>query len=82
MQELWTTLGADPFAAAEIVELRLPCSDGFLNVRGDANGSEPILQRVMLILLTLWRFKKYSDSRWVSVLMQLQDLNARLANGP
>ena len=81
LHELWTALGADPFVVSEIVEFRLAYFDGFINICSDLEASDSIIQRAAFILLTLWRFRKHSASRWVSVGCACRTLTAGLLTG-
>ena len=66
LRQLWTLVGADPFIIDEIVELGLICIKGILYVRATHVGQARCLARVRFILITLWRFGKYTESRWIT----------------
>jgi len=82
LYELWTCLGVDP-EAIEVVseELRLQWKDGLLCVKDTAASSQNIVGQVSFALLSVWKFKKFSSSRWVSVGCSCRSLVASLLTG-
>ena len=68
--ELWVSIGADPAAVDEICELRMHWSGDHLYVVEGSGGQpsdEPVAHRVSFVLLSLWSFITFSESRWISV---------------
>ena len=81
LQELWVSLGADPFVVGEIMDLRLIYEDGCLWTIQVDNDIRAIVHRVVFILLSLWRFKQYSEGRWVSIGDSCRSLVAGMLTG-
>ena len=81
LQELWVSLGADPFVVGEIMDLRLIYEDGCLWTIQVDNDIRAIVHRVVFILLSLWRFTQYSEGRWVSIGDSCRSLVAGMLTG-
>ena len=68
LRDLWTAVGADVFIVDEIADLRLWFMDGFINVSmAIFRTLDKVHPRIRFIILTLWRFRRYNEIRWISV---------------
>ena len=67
LELLWAALGADRFVISEICSLRLFYKNGFLHVRESARQGAEVYERISFVILRLWQFNAYTDSRWLSV---------------
>lgn len=70
LRELWASIGAEPAVIDEICSLRMAWFGGFLNIvettDGAAADDNPI-HRLSIVIMSLWSFSTFSDSRWISV---------------
>ena len=62
---LWALLGADPFVLQEIKDLGFVYRNGSIQVAWDRESDDELAQRVTFTLLSLWRFRKHRESRWL-----------------
>jgi len=82
LQDLWLALGvAPPVVEVLAEELRLRWRDGRLEVAAPCRGTEDLVGKVSFALLSLWRFEKFSESRWVTVGASCRSLVAGLLTG-
>ena len=82
LYELWTSLGVEHEAANILAtELRLQWKGGNLEVSETAAQITNIVGQVSFVLLSVWRFKAFSDSRWVSVGCSCRALATSLLTG-
>lgn len=66
-RQLWQLLGVDPNIADIAEELQLMFEDGKLCVARKFENSASLWESIELVLLSIWAFRKYSDSRWLSL---------------
>ena len=69
LYELWLGLGYEGFVVDEIVAMRLHCKDDmFLVIETAGEGrNESVSSRVSFVLITIWTFDLFVESRWLSV---------------
>lgn len=82
LYELWTSLGVEHEVADILAtELRLQWKGGNLEVSEAAAEIPNIVGQASFALLSVWRFRVFSDSRWVSVGCSCRALAASLLTG-
>ena len=64
---LWQVLGVAPGTIALLLGMELRVSDGILIVSETWCGEIDLAHRIYTTLLAVWKFKKFSDSRWLTV---------------
>ena len=79
--ELWTTLELDQDVVELLVALQLRWEDGHLACAKAYEACDDVVQQVTMCLLRCWRFKKFSDSRWVSIGTSCRCMLSALALG-
>jgi hypothetical protein len=67
LRDIWTTLCVEESLATELVQLRLFFHGGRLHGTADILGLDTFADRIAYCLAALWRFTKFSESRWISV---------------
>jgi hypothetical protein len=67
LRQLWASLGVDPDVTEELVELRVIYRSGNLQVDAAFQDSIDLVDRLSACCLAVWRFVKFSDSRWITV---------------
>ena len=65
--QLWTMLGLPSDLCDELAELGLICVHGSLLVDPRFQGDGAVLQRIVVLLLKVWEFREWTDSRWLSL---------------
>ena len=81
VMEFWQLLGVDA-AMLEAVALVNPCwRDGQLHVSAALANDEDKVERISAVVLYLFRFRKFVDSRWCTVGASLRAVLASLAAG-
>ena len=63
--DLWVALAVEPEMLQLLVDLRLRWRDGRLLVSDEVPSNE-VVSQVFFCLTSLWRFKSYSEGRWVA----------------
>lgn len=81
LPELWSCLGVEPAIAQELTELGLVWADGRLLVHRCAAGDPELVRRVSSALLGVFRFQRFTDSRWCSIGLSCRALVASLLLG-
>lgn len=82
MGEMWTTLGVEPAVVEVLVaDLQLRWQGGSLQVAAKWAASSGLVEKVSFCLLSLWHFRSFSDSRWVSVGCSCRTLATGLLTG-
>lgn len=66
-RQLWQLLGLDPNIAEIAESLELRFESGQLHIATKWEQDSTVWETIELVLLHIWSFKKYSDSRWLSV---------------
>lgn len=66
-RQLWQLLGIDPNIAEVAEELQLRFERDRLRIAKKWQGDAAVWDTIELVLLHIWAFKKYTDSRWLSV---------------
>ena len=77
----WNALGVDPAVANELAELNVRWSGDRLLVCAAARSSDGLIERVSTLMLALFRFQKFSDSRWCTLGAACRSLTAALCVG-
>ena len=76
---LWTALGLDPtLVEALACQLRLQWKGGRLQVAASCLHLPDVMETVSSALLGVWHFKRFSDSRWITVGCSCRTLVASL----
>ena len=79
---LWTALGLDPVLVEVLSStLRLRWKDGRLQVAASCLKLPDVMETVSSSLLGVWHFKRFSDSRWITVGCSCRTLIAGLLTG-
>jgi hypothetical protein len=73
---LWRTLRLDDACIAILMDLQLRFYDGALHAAMHVQSDPNHLETVVAIVLTVWKFTKYTDSRWLSLGKAAQRLAA------
>lgn len=66
LRDLWLACGVDAELIDELVDLRLLFRRGHISVSQSAS-HDTVFERVMSCLFSLWRFRRFNESRWASV---------------
>ena len=66
-QDLWTSLSIEPSWVELLLDLKLHFKKGRLCISRDFADDDSLAEKVSSVLLHVWRFKKYTDSRWVTI---------------
>ena len=77
----WNALGVDSAVANELAELNVRWSGDRLLVCAAARSSDGLIERVSTLMLALFRFQKFSDSRWCALGAACRSLTAALCVG-
>ena len=68
LQELWHCMGLEHDVVEVLTTvLRLKWADGFLQVAASCSLPGNLVETVSYCLLSIWHFRQFSDSRWVTV---------------
>ena len=70
LQELWEALGLEPDVIEQLVHFRMIFKDGKLHISSDVRptfGGQTTMDEVVGMLTAVWRFVKFSDSRFLTV---------------
>jgi hypothetical protein len=79
---LWTALGLDPTLVEVLAcQLRLQWKGGRLQVAASCLGLPDVIETLSSALLGVWHFKKFSDSRWITVGCSCRTVIASLLTG-
>jgi hypothetical protein len=79
---LWTALGLDPTLVEVLAcQLRLQWKGGRLQVSANCLNLPDVMETLSSALLGVWHFKKFSDSRWVTVGCSCRTLVASFLTG-
>ena len=81
MEAYWICLGVDTDVAQELSELGARWHSGKLLVFRTAATSDDFMDKVRACLLSVFRFKKFTDSRWITVGEACRGLVASLSLG-
>ena len=65
--EFWTTLCVDPAAADLLADMNLRWDGSQLLVSAKHRGKEGLIEQISSLLLSVFRFKQFTDSRWVTI---------------
>jgi hypothetical protein len=66
-EALWAMLNLPPDLREELVDLQLRWEDGGLCVHPRHRNQPSIISRIEVVLLKLWYFKEWTDSRWLTM---------------
>ena len=66
-EALWVMLNLPPTLREELVDLQLRWEDGGLCVHPRHRNQPDIISRIEVVLLKLWGFKEWTDSRWLTL---------------
>ena len=80
-EALWAMLNLPPTLREELIELQLRWEDGSLCVHPRHQSQVGIIKRIEVILLKLWGFKDWTDSRWLTMGPQCKCLIAARLTG-
>ena len=80
-QEFWASLCVEPVVLQDLVELGLRWCDGRLQVYESAASSPDFMEKVTASILSVFRFKKFTDSRWCTIGESCRSIVAGLAIG-
>lgn len=80
-EEFWVALGMEPVVVQELVELGLCWRDGRLQAFRSAAEGKDFMGRVTACILSVFRFKRFTDSRWCSMGDSCRTLLAAFALG-
>jgi hypothetical protein len=64
---LWETLRLDEETVNILMYLQLRFCDGRLLVSVGCRGDADLVQAISTIILVVWKFRRYTDSRWLSL---------------
>ena len=64
---LWVLLGLSPSLCDQLVDLELRWEFGSLCVHARHRDDTTIIQRIEMILLMVWDFREWTDSRWLTL---------------
>ena len=64
---LWSDVGLEPDLAQELADTGLLCQGGRLCVRGSLQGEDGLRQRLRLLYLKVMQFRKFTESRWITI---------------
>ena len=79
---LWTALGLDPTLVDVLAcKLRLQWNGARLQVAASCMDMPDVIETLSSALLGVWHFKKFSDSRWITVGCSCRTLIASLLTG-
>ena len=81
LQEVYTALGVEPAEAESLAELGLIFVEGHLQVSASAAEESNLVERITGLVLHVWRFVQFTDSRWVTVGRSCRTLTASLLLG-
>lgn len=81
LRQMWTLLGVEPQWADTLADLGLHWRKDHLYLLPWAAKEPDMLERVSTCLLHLWRFARFSDSRWCTVGTSCRSLHAGLLSG-
>jgi hypothetical protein len=79
--QFWVDIGVDADVAEALGELGLHWSDDKLMVHVEWEGNAELIERVSSALLHLFRFQKFTDSRWLTVGSSCRTIMASLCVG-
>jgi hypothetical protein len=65
--QFWVALGVDSEFATALAELGLCFKGGQLLIEVDRRGDDDLFDRVTGVIMHVWRFRKFSDSRWLTM---------------
>jgi hypothetical protein len=77
----WVTLGVDSEVADILAAMNLHCAGGKLCVTVSNQSLGDIQERIATAMLAVFRFKQFTDSRWITVGDSCRSLMASLALG-
>ena len=63
----WTDLGVEPSVAELLAEFGVFCHDGMLMVDRSMAGRAELVPDIEHCIITVMKFKLFSDSRWVTM---------------
>eukprot|EP00974_Lingulodinium_polyedra_P008540 815241-Lingulodinium_polyedra.AAC.1 len=79
---LWTSLGLEPAVVEWLADdLKLEWKEGRLRVVDTWATKTDVIEQVAAALLTVWKFKPFSSSRWVTVGVSCRTMVAALLTG-
>ena len=81
LRMLWDCLGILPEVADLLVTLELRWTGGALNISRKCVEHDDLLGSIVTSLLTVWKFKQFTDSRWVTVGESTRTIIAGLLTG-
>ena len=64
---VWTSLSVEPDIANLLADLRLRWSGSCLEIHSDWQKDVEVYEHISYCILAVWNFRKFSDSRWLSV---------------
>ena len=79
--EFYLTLGVHPDVAGQLAAMQVFWSNGKLQISEHMQGTKGLLEKLATCILSVMRFKKCTDSRWVSVGSSCASILAALAVG-
>ena len=81
VRQWWTAIGTGSDMVEELTDLGLEWVDGKLYVNQAHEGSPGIDKRVRSALLYIFKFKRFTNSRWATIGCSMQSLAASLSVG-
>ena len=84
LQDVWDTLGLDPVLSQLMVEemrMRWDPQTQRLHIKSDWQRRPNAMDDIATVLLGVWRFKQFSDSRWVTIGCNSRSIVAGLLTG-
>ena len=80
-RECYTLLGLDPEFTELATDLQMRFEDGHLKIAEKWKHEAEVTEMVVTTLLHIWKFKKFSDSRWLSLGPSCRSVMAALMCG-
>ena len=81
LSRLWSALDIEDDISSALIEIGLLFKGGRLHVKAEFRGQAGFFDRLISILMAVWRFINYSDSRWLTIGPSTRSLNASLLTG-
>jgi hypothetical protein len=79
--QIWTSVGLTPDLVEELTIVQLRMEGDSLCVAESLKGCDDVMKRVEVVLLRLWTFKEWSDSRFGAVGSRSRDFMVALLSG-
>jgi hypothetical protein len=79
--DLWVSLGVDNQVCTMLVDLQMRFEDDHLFVAEKYSDSDEVLDMIAGVLMSIWKYVEWSDSRWVGMGMSSRALVASMITG-